>query len=229
MVQKTKVELDVTAREVLGKKVKLLRKDGVTPANIYGNGIESRAIQIPSDELLRVLQAAGRSEIVYVSLDGEERPTFVYGVQRNPVTDLILHVDFLQIDLTKKVKIDIPVHIVGAAPAVETYQGILVHSLDHVTVESLPTDVPSDLEVDVSVLEEIDQSLHVSDLTTPEGVEILTDGRQMIAKVEPPAVEVVDEPTVDEELLEGEEGEVPEEGAEEGAEAPAEGEGESEE
>lgn len=227
MVQKTKVELDVTAREVLGKKVKLLRQDGVTPANIYGNGVDSRAIQVPSEELMRVLKEAGRSEIVYVSLDGEERPTFVHGVQRNPVTDLILHVDFLQIDLTKRVKIDIPVHLIGVPPAVDTHQGILVQPLDHVTVEALPTEVPSSLEVDVSVLTEIDQSLHVSDLTTPEGVVLVTDGQQMIAKVEPPAVEVVDEPTVEEGLIEGEEGEVPEEGAEEGAEAPAEGEGQS--
>lgn len=223
MVQKTKVELEVTAREVLGKKVKLLRQDGVTPANIYGNGVDSRAIQVPSDDLLRVLKAAGRSEIVYVSLEGKERPTFVREVQRNPVTDLILHVDFFQIDLTKKVKIEIPVHLTGVPPAVDTYQGILVQPLDHVTVEALPTDVPSSLDLDVSVLTEIDQSLHVSDLTTPEGVLMVNDGQQMIAKVEPPAVEVVDEPTVGEGLIEGEEAEVPEEGAEEAAE----GEGES--
>jgi large subunit ribosomal protein L25 len=229
MVQKTKVELDVTKREVLGKKVKAMRRDGVTPANIYGSGVESQAIQVPRDELMRVLHEAGRSEIVYVSLDGEERPTFVHGVQRNPVTDLVLHVDFLQIDLTKKVKIDVPLHLIGVPPAVDTHAGILVQPLDHVTVEALPTDVPSHLDVDVSVLEEIDQALHVSDLTAPEGAEIVTDGQHMVAKVEPPAVEVVDEPEVEEELIEGEEGEVPEEGAEEGAEAPAEGEGESQE
>jgi large subunit ribosomal protein L25 len=227
MVQKTKVELDVTTREVLGKKVKAMRRGGVTPANIYGSGVASRAVQVPSDELMRVLTEAGRNELVYVSLDGEERPTFIHEVQRNPVTDLILHVDFLQIDLTRRVKIDVPIHLTGVAPAVDTHQGILVQSLDHVTVEALPTEVPSEFEADVSVLKEIDDALHVSDLTAPEGVEILTDGEQMFAKVAPPVVEVVEEP-IGEELLEGEEGEVLEEGAEEGAEAPAEGEGESE-
>ena len=224
MVQKTKVELDVTAREVLGKKVKALRRGGVTPANIYGSGIESRAIQIPNAELARVLNEAGRNDLVYVSLEGEQRPTFVHEVQRNPVTDLILHVDFMQIDLTKKVKIDVPIHMKGLAPAVDMHQGILVQPLDHITVEALPTEVPSEIEADVSGLEEIDDALHVSDLTVPEGVEILTNREQMVAKVAPPVVEVVEEP-VGEELLEGEEGEIPEEGAE----APVEGEGESEE
>jgi large subunit ribosomal protein L25 len=225
MVQKTEVE--VTAREVLGKKVKALRRGGITPAHIYGNKVESRSIQIPSDELTRILKDAGRNDIVYISLDGEERPTFLHEVQRNPVTDEILHVDFLQIDLTKMVKIEVPVHLVGLAPAVDTHQGILVQSLDHVTVEALPTAVPSLIEVDVMVLEEIDQALHVSDLSVPEGVEIITDPEQMIAKVAPPVVEVVEEVEVEEGLVEGEEGEEGEE-AEEGAEEAAAGEGESE-
>lgn len=218
MVQKTKVELDVKAREVLGKKVKVLRRSGVTPANVYGNKVESRAIQMPTDELMRILKEAGRTEIVYLSLDGKERPVFVHGVQRNPVTDEILHVDFLQIDLTKKVKIEVRVHLVGVPPAVDTYQGILVQSLAQVTIEALPSEVPSEIEADVAVLEEIDQSLHVSDLSLPEGVEMVTDPGQMIAKVEPPVVEVVDEVEVEEGLEEGEEGEEPEEGAEEAAE-----------
>ncbi|MFQ5473881.1 MAG: 50S ribosomal protein L25 [Dehalococcoidia bacterium] len=223
MVQKTEVE--VTAREVLGKKVKTLRRRGITPANIYGNKIESRSIEIRSDDLAKILKEAGRNEIVFLSLDGEERPTFVHEVQRNPVTDAILHVDFLQIDLTKKVKIDVTVHLVGVAPAVDTHQGILVQALGHVTVEALPSAVPSLIEVDVAVLEEIDQALHVSDLRVPEGVEIVTDPDQMIAKVEPPVVEVVEEVEVEEGLEEGEEAEEPAEGAAEAAE----GEGEAEE
>jgi large subunit ribosomal protein L25 len=212
-----KVELKVVPREVLGKKVRALRREGITPANIYGNRIDSQAVQVPSDELLRVLKVAGRNEIVFITLDGgEARPTFVHDIQRNPITDAILHVDFLQIDLSKKLKIDVPLHIEGSAPAVETYQGILVQSLDHVTVETLPTSVPSYIVADVSVLEEIDAALHVSDLPLPEGVEMVTDGEQLVAKVAPPVVEKIEEEEEEEELEEGaEEGE---EAAEEGAE-----------
>ena len=144
------------------------------------------------------------------------------GVQQNPVSDAILHVDFMQISLRNKVKLEVAIHLVGLAPAVDTLGGILTHGLDHVTVEALPTDVPSVIELDVSGLEHIDQSLHVSDLSVPEGVEILTDMEQVVAKVAPPAVEVVVEEEEEEgEAVEGEEGE--------GGEAPAEGAAEGEE
>jgi large subunit ribosomal protein L25 len=136
-----------------------------------------------------------------------------------------LHVDFLQISLRNKVKADVPIHLVGLAPAVDTYQGILMHGLDHVSVEALPTEVPSFIEVDVTSLEEINQTLHVSDVPVPDGVTILTDVEQVIAKVVPPAVEP--EPEVEEagEAAEGEE--APEEGVATEDEAPAEAASES--
>lgn len=231
MVQKSRVELTVTPREVLGKKVKALRRQGITPANVYGSTIDSVAVQVPSADLAHVLKTAGRNDIVFLQLDGgEPRPTFVHAIQRNPLTDAILHVDFLQIDLKKKIKIDVPLHLEGLAPAVETHQGILVQSADYVTVEALPSEIPSFLVVDVSVLEEIDSALHVSDLTLPEGVEMVTDGEVLIAKVAPPVIEKVEE-EVEEELAEGEEAAEGEEGAaeEEGGEAAGEEEGGSEE
>src|SRR3990172_1373928 len=219
---RTRTELNVAPREVLGKKVKTLRRQGLTPANIYGQRVDSQAVQVPTDELKHVLKTAGRNEIVYLRLDGDEpRPTFVREIQKNPVTDIILHVDFNQISLKEKVKADVPIHLVGLSPAVDTFGGILMHGLDHVSVEALPTEVPSFLELDVSSLVEINQALHVSDLELPEDVTLLTDAEQVVAKVAPPAVEIVEE-VAEEEAVEGE---VPEEGAEEAAPVPvAEGE-----
>ena len=150
---RTRTELHVTPREVFGKKVKALRRSGLTPANIYGHNVESQAIQVATEQLKHVLKSAGRNDIVYVRLDGDEpRPTFVRDVQQHPVTDAIQHVDFLQISLREKVRADVPIHLVGLAPAVDTFGGILMHGLDHVTVEALPTEVPSFLEIDVSPL-----------------------------------------------------------------------------
>jgi large subunit ribosomal protein L25 len=210
---RTRTELNVAPRDVLGKKVKALRRQGVTPANIYGSHIESQSIQLSTEELRHVIKTAGRNDIVYLRLDGDEpRPTFVRDIQQNPVTDAILHVDFLQISLREKVRADVPLHLVGLAPAVDTLGGILMHGLDHVSVEALPTEVPSFIEVDVTSLAEINQALHVSDVPVPEGVTILTDVEQVIAKVAPPAVEP--EPEVAEEA-EAVEGEAAEEGAEE--------------
>jgi large subunit ribosomal protein L25 len=222
MAQATRqrTELKVTPREVLGKKVRALRREGLTPANIYGPKVESTAVQVPTEELRHVLKTAGRNDIVYLRLDGDEpRPTFVREIQQNPVTDAILHVDFFQISLRDKVRAEVPIHLVGLSPAVDTFGGILMHGLDHVTVEALPTEVPSFLELDVSPLVEINQALHVSDLELPEDVTLLTDAEQVVAKVAPPAVEP--EPQVEEEE-EAAEGEAPEEeGAEEGAGEPA--------
>ena len=223
---RTRTELRVAPREVLGKKVKSLRRRGLTPANIYGHNVESQAIQVATEELKHVLKSAGRNDIVYLRLDGDDpRPTFVRDVQQHPVTDAIQHIDFLQISLREKVRADVPIHLTGLSPAVDTYGGILMHGLDHVTVEALPTEVPSFLEIDVSPLTEINQALHVSDLDLPDEVTLLTDPEQVVAKVAPPAVEPVEEVPEEEELEEGEaapegeEGAAPEQPAEESADS----------
>jgi large subunit ribosomal protein L25 len=223
MAKQPKVELNVSPRPVLGKKVKRLRRQGIIPANIYGRALESVAIQVARDDLVRVIRTAGRNEIIYLRLDGEEpRPTFVRQIQRSPVTDAILHVDFYQISLKEKVRIEVPVTLVGTAPAEQTYGGTLLHSLDSITVEGLPGEIPSVIEVEVSGLEEIDAAIHVGELDVPDQVAVLTDPEVVVAKIAPPHVEK----EVEEEVVEGEEeAEVPaeEEAAaeEEGAEEPA--------
>lgn len=199
MAEQTKVELKVTPRDVLGKKVSRLRREGVIPANVYGHGLDSVAIQVPKDELVHIMRTAGRNEIVYLRLDGEEpRPTFLRQVQRNPVTDAILHADFYQISLKEKVRMEVPVSLVGTAPAEQTHGGTLLHSLDRISVEGLPTDIPSVIEVDVSGLEEIDAAIHVGELNVPEGITVLTDAEQVVAKIAPPQVERAEEEVAEE-------------------------------
>ncbi len=212
MAKRTKVELKVSARPVLGKKVKRLRREGIIPANVYGRGLDSLAIQVVRDDLVSVIRTAGRNEIVYLRLDGEEpRPTFVRQIQRNPVTDAILHVDFYQISLMEKVRMEVPLALVGTAPAEQAYGGTLLHSLDSITVEGLPTDIPSVIEVDVSGLAEIDAAIHVGELSVPEQVAVLSDPEVVVAKIAPPHVEK----GVEEEVVE--EGEAAEEVAKEEA------------
>jgi large subunit ribosomal protein L25 len=212
MAQDTKTQLNVAHRVILGKKVRAMRRQGIVPANIYGNNVESVAVQVPSDDLRHLMRDHARTEIVYVQLDGEERPTFIKDVQRNPVTDQVLHVDFFQISLKEKVKIEVPIHLIGIPPAIDTYGGILTHHLNYVLVEALPTSIPSAIEVDVSGLEEIGASIHVSDLVTSEGAEILQDADSVVARIDLPAAERSEA----EEAAEGEEGEEAAEG-----EAPA--------
>ena len=210
MVQATRTELGVGPREVLGKKVKQLRRQGLTPANIYGNRVESTAIQVSTDELRHVLRTAGRNDIVYLRLDPDEsgRPTFIRAVQRNPVTDAILHVDFYQISLKEKVRLEVRLHLVGQPPAVDLYGGTLLHSLDEIAVEGLPTDIPSLIEVDVSGLAEIGDSVHVRDLLVPPNVTVLTDPDLVVASMAAPAKAEVEEVAVEEEAVPAE-GEAP--------------------
>src|SRR2546426_4442685 len=103
MTQAARTELTVNPRDLLGKKVKKMRREGLTPANIYGQHLDSTAVQVSTDELRHVLRSAGRNEIVYLRLDREAaRPTFIRDVQRNPVSDVVLHLDFLYISLMEK-------------------------------------------------------------------------------------------------------------------------------
>ena len=228
MAKKPKVELTVSPREVLGKKVKRLRREGIIPANVYGRALDSAAIQVVRDDLVRVIRSAGRNEIIYLRLDGEDpRPTFVRQIQRNPVTDAILHVDFYQISLAEKVRMEVPLALVGTAPAEQTYGGTLLHSLDSITVEGLPTDIPSVIEVDVSGLEEIDAAIHVGELSVSGEVTVLSDPEMVVAKIAPPHVEKEVEAEVEEAAeVAAEEAAAPEEAAEKpAAEGGEEGEG----
>jgi large subunit ribosomal protein L25 len=222
MAKRSKVELKVSPRPVLGKKVKRLRREGIIPANVYGHALESVAIQVPRDDLVRVIRTAGRNEIIYLRLDGDEpRPTFVRQIQRNPVTDAILHVDFYQISLLEKVRMEVPLALVGTAPAEQAYGGTLLHSLDAITVEGLPTDIPSAIEVDVSGLAEIDAAIHVGELSVAGEVTVLTDPEVVVAKIAPPHVEKEIEEEVVEEGEAAEVAAAEEAAPEEGAEEPA--------
>jgi large subunit ribosomal protein L25 len=208
MTQDTKTQINVVPRTVLGKKVRALRRAGVIPANIYGHNVPSVAVELASEELRLLMKGHGRTEIVYVQLDGEERPTFIKEIQRNPVTDQILHVEFLQISLKNKVKIEVPIHLIGLPPAVDNLGGILSHHLNSIIVEALPTSIPSSIDVDVTGLIDIGQSIHVSDLIAPEGVEILHEPESVVARIDLPAAERAEEAAEGaEEAAEGEAGE----------------------
>ena len=184
------VRLTVDPRMVTGKKVKSLRRQGLIPAHLYGRGTESLALQASTQMISTLLRTVSRNAIIDLQIngEGEARPVVLRGVQRNPVTDELLHIDFFQISLTERLRADVPLTLIGEAPAVHIFGGVLLQSLDHVSVEALPLDVPSHIEVDVSVLETLDSALFVRDLPVPSNVEMLTDQDQVVAKVEPPRI-----------------------------------------
>ncbi len=187
-----RLELAVTVRGVLGKKVKRLRRQGITPANIYGHGMPSLAVQVPSHELAHTIRVAGRNTMLEVLVEGEKkaRPVFVHHVQRNALNDDLLHVDFYQVSLKEKIRLEVPIVVVGEAPAVDVYHGMLLQNTNAITVEGLPGEMPPYIEVDVSGLTEIDDAIHVKDLPVSASLTLLVDPELVVVKVAPPRLEV---------------------------------------
>jgi len=205
-----KITLKAKSRKLVGRKVKLLRKEGILPANIYGKKIKSESIQISLKEFLDVYKKVGDTGILYIN----ERPVLVANIQKNPVSDMLLHIDFHQVDLKEKVEAKVPVELIGESPAEKQAIGTVVQYLNEIEVEALPTDLPEKFQIDISKLSEVDQMVHVKDLPFDKSkIEVKTDLDEILVKVEPPQKEEVVAPPPVEVPAEGEapvvEGEVP--------------------
>jgi len=220
------LQISVVARDVTGKRTKRLRASGIVPGVVFGKTAGSVAVQLDAKALEALYREAGRTSIVKVSVDGGSPTSVVIkSIQRNPLTGRALHVDFFAPDLTHEMMVDVPLVFVGKPPAVEETGGSLFTSLDHLKVKALPADLPHEITVDVSSLVDLEAAIHVSDLPVAENVTVLNDPEEMVARVMPPRVE--EEPEVELEAEEGEEGEVAEGEAAEGEGAPAAAEGEA--
>jgi len=180
---------------MLGKKVRRLRHQGILPATVYGHNVKPVSIQVDAHEFAAVLRNAGRNRLIDLAIQGERsRPVFVKQTTVDAKRNLIQHVEFYQANLREKMTTSIALNLVGESPAVRE-GGILLAILDHVSVESLPDDVPpSGIEVDVSGIEEFNGAIHAGEISMPEGVTLLTPVDEVVVKVSPPtAEEVVEE------------------------------------
>lgn len=203
------------ARTVLGKKVKNLRAQGVLPANVYGKGLPSLAVQVDAREFLRIVRGAGVRSMFELNVEGESAPRYVLirGLLRDAGTGTPIHADFYQVDLQRPIQTNVSIVLEGESPAVRDLAGTLLQMIDVVSVRCLPLQIPESIAVDLSQLKNFDITVTVADLVPPEGVEILTDPSVPIATVNPPRLRLQEE---EEEGEEGEEGAE----AEEGGEAP---------
>lgn len=217
------VKLEVQSRDK-GSSAKELRRQKLIPAVFYGQGEESVPIQMDYQTFRRVYLQTGSSQLIDLTVDGKEmRKVLVHDMQLHPLAGTINHVDFLMVNLKEAITAYIPVEFMGDAPAVKDHGGILNTVKTELHVKCLPLDLPHDLSVDISVLKELNDSLHVSDVTLPEGVEVLDGEDEVVVIVNPPRIEEEPEPTEGEEGAEGTEGAEGAEGEEEKAEEGAEG------
>lgn len=211
-----KIVVEVKKREVIGKKVKALRREGLLPAVLYGYGIDSIPVVMDYRSTSRTLAKAEASSLISISLDGEEYPTLVREKQWDYIKRSLLHVDFQVVSMSEKISAQVRVELIGEAAAVEDFGAVLITGLLEVEVEALPTDLPDSIKVDLSTLEKIGDGVFVRDIVVSDKLTLLDDSDAMIAVASAPTLEIVEEVEEDE-LLEGEEGEEGEE-AEEAAE-----------
>ena len=211
------LSITLSPREVTGKKVSQLRQAGIVPVHFYGPGVDSASLQADLMTLRKVLISAGRNVPITVKVEGEKGQNicFVRETQVHPVTEALLHVDFYRVDVSQTVRAEVPIILEGEPPAVLNLGGILLQPFDTLAVEALPLDMPESFRIDVTVLEDFTSSVRVGDIEVDEGVNILRDPVEMIARVVAPRIEEEEVPGAeDEDLLgEGEEAAEGEEGA----------------
>ena len=182
------LELESTPRNVLGKKVNRLRRAGITPLNLYGKGMPSVPLQAPAKGVEQIVRLAGHTRLINLIYNGKKALVLARQAQRDVRTHGLLHVDLYAVSLTEKLRIRVPVTLVGEAPAVQIYNAVLVHPLSDLEIETLATDIPQSIEVDLSPIKEIDDAIHVRDVIPPRGVAILSEPNEIIAKAAAPTV-----------------------------------------
>jgi large subunit ribosomal protein L25 len=210
------MKLKATRREVFGKRNRFLRRQGITPAHLFGHGIESQALQCDTTELKNIVARAGETRLINLKIEGDKEPkgVFVREIQRDALGKQLLHVDFYQVKRGEKMEVDVPIVIVGESPALKGKGRMLAHGITELSIECLPEKVPPQIEVDISILEDIEQAIHVKDIILDPDITVHTDPEQLVVKVTEVMVK-------EEEEVVAEEEEVVEVKAEEAVEKPA--------
>jgi len=184
-----KIILEASQREILGSQVKQLRKTQKIPAVLYGRGFENKNLTIDKKIFEKIFKEAGSSTIVNLKVSGEDYNILIHEPQRNPVTDEIIHADLYKVDMKQELQTEIPLEFTGVAPAVEELEGNLITNKDALEVKCLPDKLVSQIEVDISSLKTFEDTIKVSDVSVPEGIEVLNDPEEIIAQVTPPRSE----------------------------------------
>ncbi len=218
MEKMKKYILNAEKREVLGKKVKGLRREGKLPAVIYGQEIEPISITLETKEVHKVLKVVGANTLISIKIGKEEFLTLVREIQREVIIRDLLHMDFQAVSLEETITTSLPVVMVGVAPVIEEFEALLIVSMDELQIEAKAKDLPDTISVDVSNMLEIGDNILVKDLVISGDVKILDDPDGIVIVATSPVLmdEIVDEveegaelfeELTDAELLEGEEGE----------------------
>jgi large subunit ribosomal protein L25 len=193
-----RIELEASKREVNGKKVRFLRREGNTPANMYGHGLDSVSLQVDTRKLKQTLARAGKTDLISLKVAGSAAPVMVLvrEVQKDYLNKDMLHVDFYQVNMSEKIKADVPLVFIGEAPALKKKNVSLLHIMDTLHVEALPDRLPHNFQIDIAKLIDTEHAIFVKDITLSEGVTLLSDPEQIVIKAVETRREEVEEAAV---------------------------------
>jgi large subunit ribosomal protein L25 len=186
------IELQAEAREVFGKHVRRLRRQGIVPANIYGHG-DPRPIQAPARALEHMLVHGGRTGIVTIAVGSGSETALLKEIQRDPRSGQILHIEFQAVSLTEEVISTVPVRFVGESIAVTKQGGVMSHPRTELRLAARAGDLPESIEVDVSSIVELHGAIHISDLPESSTYKFLDPPEEVLAMVQPPKGEAEEE------------------------------------
>jgi large subunit ribosomal protein L25 len=179
--------LKVSARTETGKKLKTIREKGLVPGIVYGRGASNVVIIVEGESFDKIFKSAGENTLIDLKIEGgDTRTVLIHDVAVDPVSSKPIHVDFYQVRLDEKVKTEIPLNFIGESIAVKEEKGTLLKTLQTVEVESLPTDIPHDITVDISAIKTFDDHVTVKDLKFNDNVKVLTNPEETVAMVSPP-------------------------------------------
>ncbi|HEY3115730.1 MAG TPA: 50S ribosomal protein L25 [Chloroflexota bacterium] len=186
----TTVNLSARPRTLFGKKCGALRRSGWVPANVFGPGAPSVAIEIAAHDIAHLLTHVRRTALLSLAIEGQkdDATVLVTRVDRRPTNDELYHVDLYRVSMTHTLHTTVPIVLVGDAPAVRTHEATVLHELNSLSIECLPGDIPEQIEVNIEALVEIDDAIFVRDLTLPPKVTVLASPDEMIVHAVRPRV-----------------------------------------
>lgn len=182
------LKLKVEKREIIGKKVKKLRRDNIIPATLYGAKIKPKSIQVKYKDFVSLYEKAGESTLINLDSKNFKKqiPVLIHNMQLDPVEDRIIHIDFLAVQVDKPIKASVSLEFIGTSKAVLEQEGTLVKNINEVEIQALPLDLPHEIKVDISKLETFEDRITIADIEIPKEVEIFENKEKIIAIAIPP-------------------------------------------
>ncbi|MBI3746392.1 MAG: 50S ribosomal protein L25 [Chloroflexi bacterium] len=186
----TRPALAAKHRDITGKAVSHLRRDGLLPAVVFGHGLDSTSVSLDAHEFEQLRRKTSANTLVDLSIDGKKaQPVLVHGVQLHRVTHRPLHADLFLVRMSEELTVDVPLVATGESEAVKTHGGTLLHPLEHVRIKALPDHLPTSIQYDIASIATFDDVIRLRDVQIPGDVTLLNDPEEIVAKVIPPRVE----------------------------------------